>query len=97
VGISTAYNIKDGSMAWRGYSMGPDRNADGPRKDHSPRQARRRIPALKTWQGDQWKIGGGTTWGWFSYDKELNLIYYGSGNPGTWNPVATPGRQQAGR
>ena len=26
--------------------------------------------SLNTWQGDQWKIGGGTTWGWYSYDPE---------------------------
>ena len=44
-----------------------------------------------TWEGDQWKIGGGTTWGWYSVDPELNLIYYGTGNPGTWNPVQRPG------
>lgn len=47
--------------------------------------------SLKTWQGDQWQIGGGTTWGWFSYDPDLNLFYYGSGNPSTWNPVQRPG------
>ena len=46
---------------------------------------------MKTWQGDQWKIGGGDTWGWLSYDPELNLVYYGSGNPSTWNPVQRPG------
>ena len=44
-----------------------------------------------TWEGDQWKIGGGTTWGWYSVDPELNLIYYGTGNPSTWNPVQRPG------
>jgi len=44
-----------------------------------------------TWEGDQWKIGGGTTWGWYSYDPALNLIYYGSGNPSTWNPSQRPG------
>jgi glucose dehydrogenase len=47
--------------------------------------------SLASWQGDQWKIGGGTTWGWISYDPELNLIYYGTGNPSTWNPVQRPG------
>ncbi len=47
--------------------------------------------SLKTWQGDQWKIGGGTTWGWYSYDKALNLMYYGTGNPSTWNPSQRPG------
>ena len=47
--------------------------------------------SLKTWQGDQWKLGGGTTWGWYSYDPKLNLVYYGTGNPGTWNPSQRPG------
>ena len=47
--------------------------------------------SLKTWQGDQWKIGGGATWGWYSYDPQLNLMYYGSGNPSTWNPKQRPG------
>ena len=47
--------------------------------------------SLKTWKGDQWKIGGGTTWGWYSYDKALNLVYYGTGNPSTWNPAQRPG------
>ena len=46
---------------------------------------------MKTWQGDQWKIGGGATWGWYRYDPELNLMYYGSGNPSTWNPAQRPG------
>lgn len=46
---------------------------------------------LTTWEGDQWKIGGGTTWGWYSYDPEENLVYYGTGNPSTWNPTQRPG------
>ena len=50
--------------------------------------------SLKTWQGDQWKIGGGCTWGWISYDPQLNLFYYGSGNPSTWNPKPAARRQQ---
>ena len=46
---------------------------------------------MKTWQGDQWKIGGGEPGAGISYDPQLNLIYYGSGNPSTWNPVQRPG------
>ena len=42
---------------------------------------------ISTWNGDEWKIGGGTTWGWYTYDPDLDLIYYGTGNPGTWNPA----------
>jgi glucose dehydrogenase len=40
---------------------------------------------------DQWKIGGGSTWGWWPADFDENLMYYGNGNPGTWNPVVRPG------
>ena len=46
---------------------------------------------METWKGDEWKRGGGTTWGWYSYDPELNLLYYGTGNPGSWNPDQRPG------
>ena len=91
-GHLTAYNIKDGSMAWRGYSMGPDSDIlmDPEKTTHLGKPVGK-DSGLNTWQGDQWKIGGGATWGWYSYDPELNLVYYGSGNPSTWNPVQRPG------
>ena len=42
------------------------RHADRSRKDHRPRQAGRQgFQHSSTWQGDQWKIGGGDTWGWY--------------------------------
>ena len=47
--------------------------------------------STKTWKGDQWKNGGGGTWGWMSLRSALNSVYYGSGNPGTWNPTQRPG------
>jgi len=47
--------------------------------------------STSTWEGDEWMNGGGAVWGWISYDPELNLVYYGSGNPGTWNPTQRPG------
>ena len=46
---------------------------------------------VKTWPGETWKIGGGTVWGFVSYDPDLDLIYYGTGNPGPWNPEQRPG------
>lgn len=87
-----AYNISDGSMAWRAYSMGPD--ADmliDPEKTTELGKPVGKDSSLKTWKGDQWKIGGGSTWGWWPYDPDLNLMYYGNGNPSTWNPVVRPG------
>ncbi len=91
-GSVTAYNLSDGKQAWRAYSTGPDKEMlFDPEKTMSLGKPVGADSSLKTWEGDQWQIGGGTTWGWFSYDPDLNLIYYGTGNPSTWNPSQRPG------
>jgi PQQ-dependent dehydrogenase (methanol/ethanol family) len=91
-GSVTAYNLKDGSLAWRAYSMGPDSDTLlDPEKTTHLGQPVGKDSGTATWEGDQWKIGGGTTWGWYSYDPDLDLFYYGSGNPSTWNPKQRPG------
>src|SRR5262245_4316518 len=49
-------------------------------------------PGHETWNGDAWKTGGGSIWVTPSYDPELNLTYWGVGNPGPdWNPDQRPG------
>ena len=91
-GFLAAYNINDGSLVWKAYSTGPDDEMlVDPENTMSMGKPVGPNSSLKTWKGDQWKIGGGTTWGWYTYDPELNLIYYGTGNPSTWNPVVRPG------
>lgn len=91
-GRMTALNIKDGSVAWKAYSTGPDDEMlIDPEKTTSLGKPVGPDSSLKSWEGDQWKIGGGSIWGWFSYDPDLNLIYYGTGNPSTWNPAQRPG------
>jgi PQQ-dependent dehydrogenase (methanol/ethanol family) len=91
-GWVSAYNIKDGKLVWRGQSTGPDSETlIDPVKTTSLGKPVGPNSSTSTWQGDQWKIGGGTTWGWYSYDPQLNLVYYGTGNPSTWNPVQRPG------
>ena len=43
-------------------------------------------PGHETWEGDSWKIGGSPTWMTGSYDPQLDLLYWGVGNPGPdWN------------
>ena len=111
-----AFNIKDGSLAWRAFSMGPDKDIRfDPNKTMSMGKPVGKDSSLKTWcaedsdwgktalransasarvckkRGDQWKQGGGSTWGWWPADFSQNLMYYGSGNPGTWNPNVRPG------
>jgi alcohol dehydrogenase (cytochrome c) len=44
-----------------------------------------------SWQGDQWKTGGGATWLGGTYDPETNLIFMGTGNPSPWNSHLRPG------
>ena len=39
-------------------------------------------PDNRTWAGDSWRTGGSPTWITGSYDPELNLVYWGTGNPG---------------
>lgn len=91
-GALTAYNIKDDKQAWRAWSIGPDKDTlIDPEKTTQLGKPVGADSSTKTWEGDQWKIGGGTTWGWYSYDPKLNLIYYGTGNPSTWNPSQRPG------
>jgi len=88
----TAYDLKTGNRAWRAYSEGPDDQIlVDPVKTTQLGHPVGADSSLKTWQGEQWKTGGGCTWGWISYDPALNLVYYGSGNPSTWNPKQRPG------
>ncbi|HVG54407.1 MAG TPA: methanol/ethanol family PQQ-dependent dehydrogenase [Vicinamibacterales bacterium] len=77
-GFVTANDVNTGKQVWRMYSTGPEEEVGFP-------------GSVETWKGDEWKRGGGTTWGWYSYDPELDLFYYGTGNPGSWNPDQRPG------
>lgn len=91
-GWLTALNVNDGSLAWRAYSTGPDTEVlIGERFRPFYAADRAKNLGVSTWPADHWKIGGGTVWGWISYDAELDLIYYGTGNPGPWNPDVRPG------
>ncbi len=92
-GWITALDLKTGRQVWRAYSTGPDRDVlIGPDFKAFYAKDQGNDLGVKTWPSDSaWKIGGGTVWGFLSYDPELNLLYYGSANPGPWNPDARPG------
>ena len=93
-GHVSAYNLDTGKLVWRAYSVGPDAEILlDPAKtiDGATQKPVGANSSLKTWENEEWKLGGGTTWGWYTYDPQLNLFYYGSGNPGTWNPSQRPG------
>jgi PQQ-dependent dehydrogenase (methanol/ethanol family) len=91
-GHVTAYDMNSGKRVWRAFSLGPDSDMlFDPEKTTSLGKPVGKDSSLKTWNGDQWKIGGGTVWGWFSYDPDADLIYYGTANPSTWNPSQRAG------
>ena len=87
----------DGKLVWTGLlDRARRRDADRPREDHrslgkpvGKDSAARRPGKATSGRSAAAPPGAGTR-----YDPELNLIYYGTGNPSTWNPVAAPRRQQ---
>jgi PQQ-dependent dehydrogenase (methanol/ethanol family) len=87
-----ALDLGSGAVRWTAYSTGPDREVlIGPRFKPFYPADRGTDLGVKSWAGAQWKIGGGTVWGWLSYDPQLDLVYYGTANPGPWNPDQRPG------
>ena len=91
-GWLTALDADSGRQAWRAYSTGPDADVlIGPEFKPFYEMDRGKDLGLTSWPGESWKTGGGTVWGWISYDPALNLLYYGTANPGPWNPEQRPG------
>jgi PQQ-dependent dehydrogenase (methanol/ethanol family) len=91
-GWLTALDASSGKQAWRAFTTGPDKDVlIGPSfKPHYPQDQGKDL-GVTTWPPEAWKIGGGTVWGWISYDPQLDLVYYGTANPGPWNPDQRPG------
>ena len=91
-GWITALEASTGKTVWRAYNTGPDADVlIGSR--FKPFYQADRVPNLgvSSWPADQWKIGGASVWGWLSYDPGMNAVFYGTSNPGTWNPALRPG------
>ncbi len=90
-GWLTAVDATDGKILWRAWSTGSD--ADCLIGEHFKpfyEMDRGKDLGITSWPPNRWQIGGGTVWGWVTYDPDLNLIYYGTGNPGAWNPELRP-------
>ena len=91
-GWLTALDENTGQIVWRAYSTGPDSDVlIG--SDFKPFYGwlKGKDLGVTSWPSGAWKTGGGSMWGWISYDPALNLIYYGSGNLGPWNSNQRPG------
>ena len=93
-GWLTALDAKTGKIVWQAYNTGPDKDVKIG-ASYKPFYAAMKTEniGVTSWRGDQWKLGGATTWGWITFDPESNTVFYGTSNPGTWNPDLRPGRQ----
>lgn len=77
-GYVTAYDEHTGRRLWRFYTV-PGNPAKGFESDAMRKAAR-------TWSGEWWKDGGGgTVWNSMSYDPDLDLVYFGTGNASPWS------------
>ncbi len=91
-GWLTGLDEKTGRILWRGYSAGPDKDVlIGLNFKPFYSLDRGKDLGSSTWPGETWKISGGAPWGFISYDPDLDLIYYGTANPGPWNGSQRPG------
>jgi PQQ-dependent dehydrogenase (methanol/ethanol family) len=84
-----------GKLAWKAYATGPDKDVlIGPNFKPFYPQDRGTDLGIRTWPAEAWKTGGGTMWGWMSFDPETNLLFVGTANPGPWNPDQRPGENK---
>ncbi len=91
-GRLVSMDLKTGKILWNAFSNGSDADVRiGPNFKPFYSKDQGKDLGISTWTPGQWKLGGGSVWGWVSYDPELNLIYYGTGNPGVWNADMRPG------
>jgi quinohemoprotein ethanol dehydrogenase len=78
-GYISAYDAETGKMIWRFYTV--------PGDPSKPFENKAMEAAAKTWSGDVawWKLGGGgNPWNSISYDPQLDLLYFGTGQAGPW-------------
>ena len=83
-----AYDLKTGKLLWKYYDNGTDAQVGFTPATNkwNPQYGTYGHKLGLTYPGDEWKRGGGAAWAWYSYDPQLKLFYYGSGNPGLWSP-----------
>ena len=86
-----ALDLKTGQIVWTGHNMGPDADMLARPDSFKPPYDGGADVGARSWAGESWKTGGAPVWGWISYDPELDLIYYGTGNAAPYDPEARPG------
>ena len=87
-----ALNLTTGLPVWKAYNTGSDSDVLIGKRFH-PYYAKDKGKDLgkSTWPANMWQVGGSTVWGWLTYDPKTNLLFYGTAQPGVWNPDMRPG------
>jgi len=84
-------DLETGRIVWTAYNVGPDSEVLAKPRIFKPFYDRGAELGLTSWPADVWKNGGAPVWGWMSYDPDLDLLYYGTGNPAPYNPEQRAG------
>jgi len=86
-----ALDLNTGKLAWTAHNMGPDADMLIHADTFRPPYDKGTDLGVHSWAEESWRTGGGPVWGSVSYDAELDLIYYGTGNAAPYNPEQRAG------
>ena len=83
--------LSTGRTAWTARNMGPDEEMRVRADTFKPPYDHGANLGTQSWGNESWRTGGAPVWGWMSYDPQLDLMYYGTGNPSPYNAEQRPG------
>ena len=79
-------DLKSGRTVWTAHNIGPDEDMLARAGTFKPPYDSGVDLGARSWANDSWHTGGAPVWGSISYDPQLDLIYYGTGNASPYNP-----------
>ncbi|MGJ0485339.1 MAG: PQQ-dependent dehydrogenase, methanol/ethanol family [Methylomicrobium sp.] len=83
-----ALDLKTGKSLWKAYNTGPDKDVliDQNFRDNSVYYKGMVDQGATSWPNERaWLLGGSAAWNYFTYDPELDLLFYGTSQPGAWS------------
>ncbi|QSA96555.1 PQQ-dependent dehydrogenase, methanol/ethanol family [Methylococcus sp. EFPC2] len=92
-------DLKTGKSLWKAYNTGPDKDVLIGQyfRDHSVYYKDLVDQGATSWPNERaWLLGGSAAWNYMTYDPELDLLFYGTSQPGVWNADMRPGDNKWG-
>jgi len=81
-------DLKTGNSLWKAYNTGPDKDVliDQDFRDNSVYYKGMVDQGATSWPNERaYLLGGSAAWNYFTYDPELDLLFYGTSQPGAWS------------